>query len=75
MGVDEGVDWESVTIVRAQQRTGRARPVVVRVKVGVVRTPAGTRIGVQIEDRPVIIVPPAGAAQAIGALREALREM
>lgn len=76
MGVDEGVEWETVTILLAQQRwRGVARPVVVRVKVGVVRTSTGTRIGLQVEDSPVIVVAPAGAASVIGALREALREM
>lgn len=73
-GHQSGVDWETVTIVQAQQRwTGGRRPDVVRIKVGTVRTAAGPRIAVQVDDRAVIVVPPASAARVIGALREALR--
>lgn len=67
-------DWESVTVAAAAQvQPGRRRPDPVQVRTGVVRTTTRLRIGMQIEDEPVIVIPPAAAAAMVEALREALR--
>lgn len=68
----EDAEWVSATIVTAVRAVGPHGDRV-KMKAGVVKLDDGRlRVAVQVDDRPIVMLPPASTARLIGALREAI---